>query len=69
MVGGDDDAVAAAEPFLKAMGTKVLHCGGHGAGQTARMCNTLVMASSMAAVAEALALARRLGVDPKVGVL
>lgn len=64
MVGGQKAAMKAAEPLLRAMGSHVTYCGDHGTGQAARLCIALVMASSMAAVSESLALGRRLGLDP-----
>jgi 3-hydroxyisobutyrate dehydrogenase len=46
------------------MGRRAVHCGGHGAGQAAKLANNLVLAVTMAGVAEGLALGRRLGLDP-----
>lgn len=60
----DGRDVEAARPILSALGAHVAHCGGVGAGSVAKLCNTLVMSASMVAVAEALALGKRLGVDP-----
>ncbi|GFR44286.1 hypothetical protein Agub_g5495 [Astrephomene gubernaculifera] len=66
LVGGDEAALPAVEHLLRAMGTSVTWCGDPGDAQAARLCNTMVQAATMAATAEALALARRLGVDPRV---
>ncbi|KAG2448020.1 hypothetical protein HYH02_007048 [Chlamydomonas schloesseri] len=66
LVGGEEAALPTVEPLLKAMGTSVTWCGDAGDGQAARLCTSLVMASTMAATSEALALARRLGVDPEL---
>lgn len=66
MVGGEPAAADAATPLLRHMGTHVIYCGNHGAGLAAKMCNNLVLAASMAAVAEALAVGKRLGLDPKI---
>ncbi|KAG2499437.1 hypothetical protein HYH03_002384 [Edaphochlamys debaryana] len=66
LVGGDPSALPPLRPLLGAMGRSVLHCGEAGDGAAARLCNSLVTASVMAATAEALALGRRLGVDPGV---
>lgn len=47
MVGGDDGNVKEAMPYLNCMGSRVLHCGGPGAGQIAKHCNNLVLGISM----------------------
>ena len=65
MVGGREDDVTRAMPLLRAMGTTIVHVGDSGAGQVAKACNQLVVASTIQAVAEALALAERAGVDPR----
>ena len=65
MVGGSEADVARAMPLLRAMGSTVVHVGDCGAGQVAKACNQLVVASTIQAVAEALALAERAGVDPR----
>ena len=65
MVGcSSDSALQAAEPFLRVLGSSITRVGNVGAGSAAKLCNTLVAASSMAAVSEALALGRRLGLEP-----
>jgi 3-hydroxyisobutyrate dehydrogenase len=61
MVGGVAPAFAAAEPLLAAMGKAVIHAGGPGNGQAAKICNNLILGVSMIAVCEAFALAERLG--------
>jgi 3-hydroxyisobutyrate dehydrogenase len=63
MVGGAADAFARAEPILKAMGKAVIHAGGPGAGQAAKICNNMLLGISMIGVCEAFALAERLGLD------
>jgi 2-hydroxy-3-oxopropionate reductase len=65
MVGGRDEDVARAMPLFRAMGTTIVHVGEAGAGQVAKACNQLVVASTIQAVAEALALAERASVDPR----
>jgi 2-hydroxy-3-oxopropionate reductase len=65
MVGGSEDDVTRAMPLLRAMGTTIVHVGDSGAGQVAKACNQLVVASTIQAVAEALVLAERAGVDPR----
>ena len=61
MVGGSERAYAAAEPILATMGKAVIHAGGPGNGQAAKICNNLILGSSMIAVCEAFLLAERLG--------
>merc|ERR1719223_143817 len=65
MVGGPDDAFAAAEKVLAHMGKKIVHCGDVGMGQAAKLCNNLVLGICMAGVCEGHALADRLGLDQK----
>jgi len=64
MIGGSAGDVARAMPLFEAMGKTIVHVGDGGAGQVAKACNQLVVASTIEAVAEALALAARAGVDP-----
>ena len=64
MVGGSDGAFARAQPILQAMGKNIVHVGPSGAGQITKACNQLVVAATIEAVAEALVLAERSGVDP-----
>ena len=61
MVGGDDAAFARGEPILQAMGRTIVHAGPSGAGQTAKICNNMILAASMIAVCEGFALAENLG--------
>jgi 3-hydroxyisobutyrate dehydrogenase len=63
MCGGDDKAFAAAEPILENMGKKIVHCGGAGAGQAAKICNNMILGISMIAVSEAFTLAEKLGLS------
>jgi 3-hydroxyisobutyrate dehydrogenase len=63
MVGGSDAAFARAEPVLAAMGKAVIHAGDAGAGQAAKICNNMILGSTMVATAEAFALAAKLGLD------
>jgi 3-hydroxyisobutyrate dehydrogenase len=63
MVGGEDDDVAAALPLLEVMGKRIVHCGGPGLGQAAKVCNNMVLAVSQIAVAEAFVLGERLGLE------
>jgi 2-hydroxy-3-oxopropionate reductase len=64
MVGGGAAAFDRATPIFDVLGANVVHVGGSGAGQVAKACNQLVVASTIEAVAEALLLAERAGVDP-----
>ena len=61
MVGGQAEAVKAAEPVLKALGKKWFHLGPNGAGQTIKLAMNLILALEVDALAEALALVRRAG--------
>ena len=63
MVGGTDDAFARATPVFEALGKNIVHVGPSGAGQVCKACNQLVVAATIEAVAEALLLAERSGVD------
>jgi 3-hydroxyisobutyrate dehydrogenase len=63
MVGGRAEDFARAEPVLEALGRPV-HVGGPGAGQAAKLCNNLIAGATMAAIAEACALATAEGLDP-----
>ncbi|MGQ5702790.1 3-hydroxyisobutyrate dehydrogenase [Sandaracinobacteroides sp. A072] len=63
MVGGEADAFRAAEPYLSAMGKAVIHAGGAGAGQAAKICNNMLLGASMVATAETFLLAQKLGLD------
>lgn len=65
MVGGTAADYEAGRPLLAQMGKNIVHCGGAGAGQIAKLCNNLVLGISMNAVAEAMNLGVRLGADPK----
>ncbi len=63
MVGGSAADFAKAEPVLSAMGKAVIHAGGAGAGQAAKICNNMLLGASMVATCETFALAQRLGLD------
>lgn len=63
MAGGAKDAFAKAEPVLKPMAGRIVHCGDAGAGQAAKICNNMILGISMIAVSEAFMLAKRLGLD------
>jgi 3-hydroxyisobutyrate dehydrogenase len=63
MCGGEAPAFAAAQPVLANMGKKIVHCGGGGAGQAAKICNNMILGISMIAVGEAFVLAEKLGLS------
>ena len=63
MVGGDAADFAEALPVLQAMGKNIVHVGGHGAGQTVKLVNQVLVVGNMLAAAEALLLAQAGGVD------
>lgn len=66
MVGGEAANFEKAKPILAAMGKNIVHCGGAGNGQVAKICNNMMLAIEMIATAEGMALAAKLGMDPKV---
>ncbi|WP_129977828.1 3-hydroxyisobutyrate dehydrogenase [Rhodococcus sp. Q1] len=63
MVGGSEDDFATAQPLLGAMGRKIVHCGGSGNGQAAKICNNMILGISMIAISEAFVLGEKLGLD------
>jgi 3-hydroxyisobutyrate dehydrogenase len=63
MVGGTDAAFATIAPLFDIMGQKAVHCGGAGAGQSAKICNNMILGVTMIATCEAFALADKLGLD------
>jgi len=65
MCGGSETAFARAEPILQKMGKRIVHAGGPGAGQAAKICNNMLLAISMIGTCEAFVLGERLGLDPK----
>ncbi|OGO11164.1 MAG: 2-hydroxy-3-oxopropionate reductase [Chloroflexi bacterium RBG_13_68_17] len=64
MVGGDEADFAEALPILQRLGKKIVHCGVSGAGQVVKVCNQILVAVTIAGVAEALTLGRKAGVEP-----
>ena len=63
MAGGATDAFAKAEPILKPMAGRIVHCGDAGAGQAAKICNNMILGISMIGVGEAFVLAEKLGLS------
>ena len=63
MVGGEIHALEAAKPVLEAMGKAVIHAGGIGNGQAAKICNNMLLAIHMIGTCEAFSMAEKLGLD------
>jgi len=64
MVGATPELYAAIEPLIRCFATDVTHCGGIGAGQVTKILNNMVLFETVNALAEAVAVAKRNGVDP-----
>lgn len=64
MVGGDEDVFLACKPILERLGTNIVRQGGAGAGQHTKMCNQIAISTNMIGVCEAMAYAKRAGLDP-----
>ena len=65
MVGGNADALAVVRPGLEALGRTIVHHGGPGSGQHAKLVNQILIASNMIGVCEGLLYAQRAGLDPE----
>ena len=63
MVGGSAQAFIRAESILQCMGKTIVHAGGAGNGQAAKICNNMILGISMIAVSEAFVLAEKLGLE------
>jgi 3-hydroxyisobutyrate dehydrogenase len=63
MVGGTDEAFGRAQPLLDLMGKAVIHAGGPGTGQAAKICNNMLLGASMVATCETFVMAKKLGLD------
>jgi 3-hydroxyisobutyrate dehydrogenase len=63
MVGGSENAFARAQSLLALMGKTIVHAGGAGNGQAAKICNNMILGVSMIAVSESFVLAEKLGLD------
>jgi len=63
MCGGSDEAFARAKPILEKMGKRIVHCGGAGAGQAAKICNNMILGATMIVTSEAFTLAEKLGLS------
>jgi 3-hydroxyisobutyrate dehydrogenase-like beta-hydroxyacid dehydrogenase len=65
MAGGPKETFDACLPIFQAMGVKVIHVGENGKGTTLKLINNLIMGVAIEAVAEALVLASKSGIDPR----
>jgi 3-hydroxyisobutyrate dehydrogenase len=65
MVGGSDEAFAKAQPILEPMAKAVIHAGGAGAGQAAKICNNMILGATMIVTCEAFVMAQKLGLSPQ----
>ena len=65
MVGGSDQAFARGRPFLELMGRTIVHAGGAGNGQVAKVCNNMILGITMIGISEAFTLADQLGLEQK----
>jgi len=66
MVGGDEANFEAARPVLEAVGKTLTYCGGHGAGQSVKLCNQICGGLNLLGVCEALVFGQKMGIDPEV---
>jgi len=66
MVGGSHEAFARAQPIIEPMAKAVIHAGGPGAGQAAKICNNMILGATMIVTCEAFVMAQKLGLDPAV---
>eukprot|EP00835_Amoeboradix_gromovi_P004258 NODE_321_length_11054_cov_0.461524.p4 type:complete len:285 gc:universal NODE_321_length_11054_cov_0.461524:4743-3889(-) len=64
MVGGESHVLKIADPILSTMGKNIVHCGVAGAGATAKVCNNMLLGTTMLALSETLLLGKKLGMDP-----
>lgn len=65
MIGGDEKNFLRAQSIIGTMAKKIVHAGGPGSGQAAKICNNLILGISMIAVSEGFSLGKKLGLDPK----
>src|SRR3546814_3169197 len=65
MVGGTGQAFGRARPIVSDMGKAVIHAGGAGNGQAAKICNNMLLGATMVATCETFAMAKKLGHDPQ----
>lgn len=65
MIGGTEADLQEAMPVLNVLGKKIVHAGGIGMGQTAKVCNQIIVGLSFCAVSEAMVLGTKAGIEPK----
>ncbi len=63
MVGGSDAAFARGKPIFEGMGRNIVHAGGPGNGQVAKVCNNMILGITMIGISEAFTLGEKLGLD------
>jgi 3-hydroxyisobutyrate dehydrogenase len=63
MVGGEENTFNLAKPYLDIMGKNIVHAGGMGNGQAAKICNNMILGISMIAVSESFSMAEKLGLS------
>lgn len=66
MVGGKQEIFDRCKVILEAMGSSVVRCGEIGAGNTTKLANQMIVAANIQALAEALTMAQKAGVDPEL---
>jgi 3-hydroxyisobutyrate dehydrogenase len=66
MAGGKQEIFERCRPIFEAMGKKLVYCGGSGQGQMVKICNQITISSNLVAAAEAVAFAKKAGLDPHV---
>jgi 3-hydroxyisobutyrate dehydrogenase len=66
MVGGDPTVLDEVRPLLERLGTRIVHCGSSGMGQTAKLCNNMLCAANLAAIAETFTTGVKAGLDADV---
>ena len=65
MVGGEADIFERVQPLLALMGKHIFHLGPAGSGQTAKLCQNLILVSTLSGVMESVALGRAVGIEPQ----
>lgn len=65
MVGGSEGAFARGKPIFEAMGRTIVHAGGPGNGQVAKVCNNMILGITMIGISEAFTLGEKLGLEPQ----
>lgn len=66
MVGGEETVLDRIRPYLDCMGTDITHCGGVGTGQVMKLMNNMVVFENLNAIAEAVTIAKKSGIEPKL---